>query len=598
MQDYLVPFDLNETLGAHRCDPTSFCSRRITCKCASCHAGKPSVLEPYGIGLVLYFKMLKFLTIIFLLMSFALMPSIFFYWSGSSIPIQDKKALIEVSFFNALFFTTIGSLGAGTASCMEGTMGQTFELSCASGVFKSIEAHWGEPVGGCDCPASQKLTDAGTCPGTITYPTEWANLGGKCAGGACFESVTDLDDTCCANTRTDPANGDISPDLSDVNIAPNFGCHSPAAQFIADGICLGNSNCTFVLSNAHEYHWDYSDKYETHCDLEMFASSADPLVDPVWSGPVDKTCTQSLNDSFTNFTQCTSGSLAMDEPEYKMIVVGLCVDELLTFSLPSWTGVDLEYTFEKTNIISYISYIDSAVIVLFLYAIYWLRIKEEASIDEADQVSSASEAAPTRSSKTLAVHTVNTRNGFSERAALRPTLAPLFLPPSPLVHTVFVVPQNLCSPADFTVFIQNLPPHESFEELEVILREHLGKTLQTNYDNDKSDDKAPEDLSIFDINFAQNNRYEIKIKKARGHLARTKDKMENEVYWLNQFGKYTDKVKTKVSSGTSAARSTGWKKRRRTTGSEHAAQVCSGRAKRGRFVPPPSYLFTRVFEQF
>jgi hypothetical protein len=222
------------------------------------------------------------MSIVFMLMSLALLPSIYFYWDGSSIPNTDKQLLIETSPLNAIFFTTIGSLGAGTATCMEGSYGESFELTCPTGVFKTIEAHWGDPVGGCNCPASQMLGEDGTCPGTITYvrapketsaaeagrvgavgrrpparktlrtrpqsslahaytpppltplvccfarsyPAEWANLGGKCVGGACFEGVTALDQECCAATRVDPENGDISPDFSDVSAAGDVGAQS------------------------------------------------------------------------------------------------------------------------------------------------------------------------------------------------------------------------------------------------------------------------------------------------------------------------------------------------------------------------------------
>ena len=89
--------------------------------------------------------------------------------------------MIEDSFINALFFTTIGSLGAGASTCMEGNVAQEFELKCPSGVFKRIEAHWGSPNGYCSCPAVQQPNENGDCPGQKTFPS--TAIWGECVNG-------------------------------------------------------------------------------------------------------------------------------------------------------------------------------------------------------------------------------------------------------------------------------------------------------------------------------------------------------------------------------------------------------------------------------
>jgi len=330
-------------------------------------------------------------------------------------------------------------------------------------------------VGSCDCPAAQMLTESGSCPGRVTFPAESAGLGGECFGGPCFEGVTDLDQVCCAEYLTDPANDDRSPDLSDVNISPNFGCHSPAAQFIANGICLGSQNCTFVLDNTHEYNWDYQEKYETVCDLDALSSTG--LNSPAAS------CSSMLLDAHSNFTDCPA---SMDGGRaYELVVVGVCADDFMSLSFP-YLG---EFTFEKATLIQFISYVDCGIIVAFLYAIHWLRVKEQESIRQADG--------------------------------------------------------NVCTPSDYTVLVQGLPPHENLKSLEATLRAHFSQALSEFAGVEKKGEEK--DLSIFDINFAVNNRQEINIMKTRGDLARLKDKLENEVYWMKKFGKYKGKVSMQLT---------------------------------------------------
>lgn len=335
---------------------------------------KPSVLEPYGIGLVLYFKFLKLMTVCFLLMTLALAPSMMFYWLGSSTSEEDKALMISESALNALFFTTIGSLGAGAVSCMEGDYNQKFDLECPSGVFKSIEAHWGTPTGYCSCPAAQQPNEDGACPGSKTYPAEasW----GQCtvdsdgATEACWPSTTQITkEACCAFDLTDPdpqevggeiASPDFTPDLRKVDISANPSCSSPAAQYIADGMCLGQTNCSFTIDYNHTYSWEYDEKYNTVCDSEWdkTASNADGNV-----------CHRRLDDEVynggANLTSCPI------KQEYNLIVVGLCAEEEITFDINGE-----EYTFMKEDLIKYIAYIDAGAIFLFLMAIQWMNKRE------------------------------------------------------------------------------------------------------------------------------------------------------------------------------------------------------------------------------
>ncbi|GMH83627.1 hypothetical protein TrVE_jg11384 [Triparma verrucosa] len=490
-KDTLVPFPLNAPLGAHNWNENYLLTRLLKKCFGTCLMQKPSVLEPYGIGLVLYFKFLKLMTVCFLFMSLALAPSILFYWMGSSTSDEDKALMISESALNALFFTTIGSLGAGAVSCMEGNYDQKFDLECPSGVFKSIEAHWGTPTGYCSCPAAQQPNEDGVCPGSKTYPAEasWGACTVDSDGEkeACWLSATKITkESCCAYdlVNPDPEEGespDFTPDLTKVDISANPSCSSPSAQYIADGICLGQKNCTFTIDYNHTYTWDYNEKYDTVCDSEWdkTASNEDGLV-----------CHRKLDDDVydngANFTSCPA------KKDYNLIVVGLCAEEEMTVDFNG-----NEYTFVKEDLIQYIAYIDCFAIFVFLMAIQWMNQRELDAIDESDSMN--------------------------------------------------------CSPSDYTVMVTNLPTHDP-GQLKGELIAHFESVLKANKTEEDEklrvkgqDDKiVPEDLRVFDIQFSLNNRQLIRWKKQRGLTARLKDKLENEVYILNQWGKFKGKLKAKL----------------------------------------------------
>mmetsp|Transcript_21 Transcript_21/g.39 ORF Transcript_21/g.39 Transcript_21/m.39 type:complete len:1400 (+) Transcript_21:55-4254(+) len=482
-RDTLVPFPLNAPTGAHNFSENGLCYRAFKKCFGTCMRQKPSVLEPYGIGLVLYFKFLKFMTVIFLLMSLALAPSMYFYWVGSSMTKEDQALMIEESFLNALFFTTIGSLGAGASTCMEGDVSEMFDLKCPSGVFKKIEAHWGQPNGYCSCPASQQTNDQGTCPGQITYPSDGVD-GGTCSGGACFLSTTKLKESCCAKTRFDPMNGDFTPDLTNVDISTNPTCHSPSAQFIAEGMCLGRQNCTFPVSVNHTYTWTYDPVLRPYkCDEDW-----DPAVE-------DHTCSRNLmHENYLNYANFSSCPRDTHQDDYQLIVIGLCAEEDFDFE---FNGE--EYTYSKKDIIKILSYTDSGCAFLFLMAIYWMAKREEEATDESDSLNC--------SPSDYAVIVSNLPNHQSLDSL------------------------KLCLK---THFEKTLKENKN-EEDEKLREKGLSAKIVDH-----------EDLGIFDIQFSLNNRKQIYWKTVRGRVARIKDKMENEVVFLKKIGKFKGKRKAKL----------------------------------------------------
>ena len=103
--------------------------------------------------------------------------------------------------------------------------------------------------------------------------------------------------------------------------------------------------------------------------------------------------------------------------------------------------------------------------------------------------------------------------------------------------------------------VSNLPKHKSVEQLRMCLMEHFESKLTEHkmLDDKRLRDRGEsikivdnEDLTVFDIQFSLNNRKQIYWKKLRGKYARLKDKMENEVVFLKQIGKFKGKSKAKL----------------------------------------------------
>lgn len=108
-----------------------------------------SDLDSLGIGVVLYFKMLKTIGVVFLILSILSIPALMFYIGGNgsstSIPHLPK----------VLSLTTMGNLGENNPSCSftNSLVTDYKSIICSSGVIDEIEA-FGEVTGSESCSNS------------------------------------------------------------------------------------------------------------------------------------------------------------------------------------------------------------------------------------------------------------------------------------------------------------------------------------------------------------------------------------------------------------------------------------------------------------
>ena len=73
IENTITKYPLTSSLGMHTFSPSNPIIRLLS-KCGMNFSEQPSILEKYGIGLVLYFKFLKFFSFVLFLMSLAVVP--------------------------------------------------------------------------------------------------------------------------------------------------------------------------------------------------------------------------------------------------------------------------------------------------------------------------------------------------------------------------------------------------------------------------------------------------------------------------------------------------------------------------------------------
>lgn len=213
-------YPMSSSFGWHRFPlETWFAARRDPLHTAQ-EADNNGVLAEYGIGVVLYFKLVKSLMWIFLAMSVLSLPSIALYRSADTTSAADRAF---VSLRPArLASITLAALGQPNSSCRRAAEGDVFSFRCpAGGTVRSVVAYFGQPRGSCSCPLAQQPP----CP--VCTPDR----------PACRPTTTRFGQRCCAS----------SDDATDLLLTPNLQCNSAAAPLMLTHLCLGKTHCSLDI---------------------------------------------------------------------------------------------------------------------------------------------------------------------------------------------------------------------------------------------------------------------------------------------------------------------------------------------------------------
>ena len=216
------------------------------------------ILDECGPGIVLYFKLLKALALVFLVMSAVTFPSLVLYSVNNIAEPAQKFYTQDIKSLEVFSYTTLGALGEPIPSCRQVSEGSEFSFRCpAGGTLRSIVAYYGQPHGSCTCPGYQQIKAPGTCYGTRSGSLQQLLLsdrlnfkGQTCVPSPngqvypCFLGSTRYDNECCSLTL----DAEGFPDLSSLDLNLNPACNSLTLPYIVNALCLGQSSCSFNVS--------------------------------------------------------------------------------------------------------------------------------------------------------------------------------------------------------------------------------------------------------------------------------------------------------------------------------------------------------------
>ena len=476
---YIVSFPLDFDFGMHGCrEHKEWCGLGVVQRALGC-VDKHPLREPlgqYGVGVTLYFKFFRVMKSFFAAYAVVALLSMYVNFSGSGYSEVQKERMVETDSLTAnIFLTTLGSWGEKTTQCAKKSEGTKFTMSCESGVFTSIEAYYGQPLGTCSCPVEQQLVDKNgdgvqTCPATTDYsrvsfgecPMVYGDGGSKLGAnttegrrGFCLQGKSPFGAQCCAPTSTGPQH---VPDFSDLLPRPAPGCDSAMAQYIVQQQCLGRSNCTLDVDGNRTFDWRISDV--------IIGGKPTPLGCGKDPADTNRNCSASFSQG--NFTDCTVDKAGLSSRN--LFVVGTC----WTDSMKIGGAI-----YGKTGMAMFLAYLDAFMVAVLIYLINWIKAIELHEVDSHDDA-----------------------------------------------HV---------TASDFTLRVLDIPSEYTDadeDELKMGLKEHFERTVVLK-DHDGGADKP---VKVCDINFGFDDHEVLRAKQKRGVVARALDLAMTKARLLETYG--------------------------------------------------------------
>ncbi|OQR84185.1 hypothetical protein ACHHYP_13738 [Achlya hypogyna] len=210
------------------------------------------VLSKYGLGISLYFKFLKVMAWVFVVMLVLAVPAMaIFIICGSGNP-DAVKLKIQKNPLAILGMTSMGNLGQQTTACAQGRIGDLLTLECDYGEIGSLVASYSSfaDQGTCSCPPAYAVNSQGNCQSSAVVTNGVAMC--PSSGHGCFlGSYPSAGDACCAFEQT----ADGAANFSSLQVQTLPGCSGPLATTILSGLCLGQRSCSVNITEATSYLW-------------------------------------------------------------------------------------------------------------------------------------------------------------------------------------------------------------------------------------------------------------------------------------------------------------------------------------------------------
>ncbi|RHY90031.1 hypothetical protein DYB35_001248 [Aphanomyces astaci] len=308
------------------------------------------VLSKYGIGVSLYFKFLKVMSWLFLIMFIISLPSMVIYvicgsGNGDAIKLQLQKNPLAI-----LGMTSMGHLGESESVCAQAKYGETLTLTCPYGEIGHVDASYSlhDAQGTCSCPTAYQASSKGVCRGPLddaACPT---------SGLPCFlGDFPSAGDTCCGYTKDTVSGAGTFPELM---LKDAEGCASPVVTPILNGLCLGQQTCSLTVDDAELYLWKVDDTYKTVC------------TDP--SSPLF--CQARLTDRMNtatcpNATRSERGIIA----QAKCLTTKIDVSTSWAFKIMGWNSVT------RQDFVGMACGLDIVYSVVFIMVVIWMKQQEK-----------------------------------------------------------------------------------------------------------------------------------------------------------------------------------------------------------------------------
>jgi hypothetical protein len=169
------------------------------------------------------------------------------------------------------------------------------------------------------------------------------------------------DEVCCASSL----NSNNAPDFTSLAFLPEPTCDSASAQYIVQGLCLHQQNCSFYINSDsnHTYSWPITSNKPCMNDVQLMN------VDGV------ETCQTSLSiPSVSNYSSCPQTK------QRKLIVRAVCAAG--TFHHVSWINEGKVTSREDWAL--GMSWLDALLNMLIFGVVVWMASKEEKAILQSD----------------------------------------------------------------------------------------------------------------------------------------------------------------------------------------------------------------------
>ncbi|KAL4151805.1 hypothetical protein PRNP1_008742 [Phytophthora ramorum] len=325
------------------------------------------VLSQYGLGVALYFKYLKVITWLFLLLAVISAPALAVYIVGGGTSIAELTALARQDLPSVLGITSIGHLSEATSVCDQALENAELSLTCSAGEIGFVKAVYStyDTQGSCTCPERNKVAEgSGKCRGDAE--------GSVCPadGLGCFLGVHPVSlRPCCSFSQSTTTK---TPWFDDMRIQANEGCGSRMAQQIVEGMCLGKKSCTLNVSEAITYAWEPDANYRTNCSKTSTIITIDSVANIT-----KEVCEVRLNDD-SDYSKCDDASRAL-------IVYGRCFATRVDLS-SAWSLKIIGWdSMSRREFLGLAVGCDISCSLAFFGVVVWLRRKEKEAVNRIAQ---------------------------------------------------------------------------------------------------------------------------------------------------------------------------------------------------------------------